>query len=469
MRLRCERDDLLRAVQETASVVASKSVHPVYESVEIVAGKDGLTLLATDLEIGMKLRLPAGERLTVEEQGTAVVPAQRLAAIVRELPKGEVRFQWNAESRESLIEAGRGRFKLQGQSPEDFPEVPEVDGAQAVTVAGGALREMVRRTHFAAAKERMRFALNGVLVKVEGETLELVATDGRRLARDVGVCQNPSGAKIQAIVPSKGLQQLDRMVESPEQAVRLAVGSNHFCARTDRTTLVSRLVEGSFPNYRDVIPQTCKQKAVLPREALVAALRRASLVTSRDAQSVRLQFHAEGLTVSARSAEGSAEETIACDYAGAGEVLGYNPEFLLDALAVMTAESVPFEWDGKSAPGKLTEGSYTYVVMPVSLDCAAAARTTGAGAGARRRVWGSSSPVCSPKRASRGAARGSRASRSSGSEWPDQSSRPRRVRRPCAAASSPSRSAVRRSSPSCRASGPRSSCRASSSRTRRAA
>lgn len=368
MRFRCDREDLLSAVQSVSGVVASKGVHPVYESVEIVAQSDSLTLLATDLEIGMKLRLGTGDKLKVERPGTAVVPAQRLAAIVRELPRGEVVVAWNPDNRESTIEAGRGRFKLQGQSPEDFPEIVDVDDARSVVVPAATLREMIRRTQFAAAKERMRFALNGVLLKAEGETLELVATDGRRLARDAGTCSNPSGASLSAIVPTKGLQQLDRSIEATDENVRLAVGNNHFCARTARTTLVSRLVEGSFPNYRDVIPQNCKQKAVLPREAFVAALRRAALVTSRDAQSVRLQFHAEGLTVSARSAEGSAEETLAVDYAGGGDVLGYNPEFLLDALNVLRSESVPFEWEGKTSPGKLTEGSYTYVVMPVSLD-----------------------------------------------------------------------------------------------------
>jgi DNA polymerase-3 subunit beta len=368
MRFRCDREELLSAVQAVSGVVASKGVHPVYESVEIIAGADSLTLIATDLEIGMKLRVGPGERVKVERPGTAVVPAQRLAAIVRELPKGEVVFTWNADNRESTIEAGRGRFKLQGQSPEDFPEVPEVDDANCVSVPAASLREMIRRTQFAAAKERMRFALNGVLVKVEGEVVELVATDGRRLARDSGSCVNPSSVALTAIVPTKGLLQVDRVLEAGDEVVRIAVGNNHFCARTSRVTLVSRLVEGSFPNYRDVIPQNCKQRAVIDRNAFIAALRRASLVTSRDAQSVRLQFHPEGLTVSARSPEGSAEETLAVDFAGAGDVLGYNPEFLLDALNVLKGESVPFEWEGKTAPGKLTEGSYTYVVMPVSLD-----------------------------------------------------------------------------------------------------
>jgi DNA polymerase-3 subunit beta len=368
MRFRCDREELLGAVQAVSGVVAGKGVHPVYESVEIVGGADSLTFIATDLEIGMKLRLAAGERTKIERPGTAVVPAQRLAAITRELPKGEVVFSWNADNRESTIEAGRGRFKLQGQSPEDFPEVPEVDDAGSVVVPAASLRQMIRRTQFAAAKERMRFALNGVLLKVEGESVELVATDGRRLARDTGVCANASGAALTAIVPTKGLQQVDRAIDGGDESVRLAVGNNHFCARTSRTTLVSRLVEGSFPNYRDVIPQNCKQKAVIARDALMSALRRAALVTSREAQSVRLQFHPEGLTISARSPEGSAEETLACDFAGPGDVLGYNPEFLLDALSVLAGESVAFEWEGKTAPGKLTEGGYTYVVMPVSLD-----------------------------------------------------------------------------------------------------
>ena len=368
MRFRCDREELLSAVQAVSGVVASKGVHPVYESVSIAATADALTLLATDLEIGMKLRLGPGGTVKVERPGTAVIPAHRLAAIVRELPKGEVVVTWNPDSRETSIEAGRGRFKLQGQSPEDFPEVPEVDDSLSVSVPAASLRDMIRRTQFAAAKERMRFALNGVLVKVEGESVELVATDGRRLARDTGTCTNANGRALSGIVPTKGLQLVDRSITSADETVRLAVGGNHFCARTPRVTIVSRLVEGSFPNYRDVIPQNCKHKAVLPREALVSALRRAALVTSRDAQSVRLQFHPEGLTISARSPEGSAEETIAADFTGTGEVLGYNPEFLLDALSELRGESVPFEWEGKASPGKLSEGGYTYVVMPVSLD-----------------------------------------------------------------------------------------------------
>ncbi len=367
MRFLCDRDELHKAVQAVSGVVAAKGVHPVYESVEIVAADDALTLVATDLEIGMKVRVGPSDKVKVERPGTAVVPAQRLGAICRELPKGTVALTWNADTRESTLEAGRGRFKLHGQSPEDFPEIPQVSDEGAVVIEATRFREMVRRTAFAAAKERMRYALNGVLVRVEGETLELVATDGRRLARDVGPC-TPGTNAIHAIVPTKGLLQLDKALEDGDATVRLAVGNNHFCGRTDRVTVVSRLVEGSFPSYKDVLPQTCERKAVIARDELAAALKRASLVTSRDAQNVRMLFHAEGLTVSARSSEGSAEETLAADYAGPEETIGFNPEFLIDALGVLTGESVVFEWNNRTSPGKFTEGSYTYVVMPVSLE-----------------------------------------------------------------------------------------------------
>jgi DNA polymerase III subunit beta len=370
MQFTCDRDEILKALQAVSGVVATKGVHPVYESVEIVADPEAaaLTLLGTDLEVGMRHRVGPSDALQVEEGGTAVVPAGRLVAICRELPKGPFHFAWNPENRECTIQAGRGRFRLQGQSPEDFPEIPEVEGAQEVTVGSRALREMVRRVAFAAAKERMRFALNGVLVKVEGERLELVATDGRRLARDEGPCENPGGVEISVIVPTKGLQHLDKALGDSDQALHLSVGNNHFCGRTDRVTVVSRLVEGGFPNYRDVIPRDCSRKAVLGRDTLAAALKRAVLVTSRDAHSVRLRFHDEGLTLSARSSEGSAEETVACDYSGEDEVVGFNPDFLLDALGVLTGEEVAFEWNGKSSPGKLAEGGYTYVVMPVSIE-----------------------------------------------------------------------------------------------------
>lgn len=368
MRFTCERDELVKALGAVSGVVAAKGIHPVYESVEIVATQGGLELLGTDLEIAMRVRIPAGETVRVEQPGTAVVPAQRLVAICRELPRGPVTLAWDADRRECTISAGRGRFRLQGQSPEDFPEIPAVDESKTVVLDAQGLRTLIRLTAFAAARERMRYALNGVLVRVEGGTVEFVATDGRRLARATAPAGEGSSGDFQAIVPTKGLQQLDKCLADGESQVRLSVGNNHLLGRTERTSVVSRLVEGSFPNYRDVIPQSCKQKAVVPREGFASALKRASLVTSRDAQSVRLRFAPDGLTVSAQSAEGSAEEGVECDFHGAEDTVGFNPEFLLEALGVLGTEAISFEWNDRKSPGKITEGSYVYVVMPVSLE-----------------------------------------------------------------------------------------------------
>ena len=154
MRFTCERNEIHAAVQTVSGVVASKGVHPVYESVEILADESGLTFLATDLEIGMKVHVAAGETVRVERPGTAVVPAQRLAAICRELPDGPVRFSWDAERRESRIEGGGARFELMGQSPEDFPEIPEVGGVGGIEIERSVLHDMIRRVSFAAARRR---------------------------------------------------------------------------------------------------------------------------------------------------------------------------------------------------------------------------------------------------------------------------------------------------------------------------
>ncbi len=368
MRFSCERDDLYKAVQGVLGVVASKGVHPVYECVQITSDADTLTLQATDLEIGMNIRVGPTDRLVIDRPGTSVVPAQRLAAILRELPKGPVSFDWDADRRECKLQGGNARFKIQGPSPEDFPEIPDVGGAEEVAVSAGSLRRMIKRTAFAAAKERMRYALNGLLIQVTGDSIELVATDGRRLALERDTCNNPGETELRAIVPTKGFQQLDKGLGGPEETVWLSIGNNHFRARTGALTMVSRLVEGSFPSYQDVVPEACTHSAMISREVLHSALRRMSLVTSRDAQCVRLAFTADGLTVSARSADGSAEERIACGYDGSDEVLGFNPEFILDALGVVTSDDISLEWNGKGSPGKITEGSYTYVVMPVSLE-----------------------------------------------------------------------------------------------------
>lgn len=368
MRFSCERDELVRALGAVSGVVAAKGIHPVYESFEIIGTSEGLEILGTDLEIAMRVRIPASDTVRVDQPGTAVVPAQRLVAICRELPKGAVNVVWNGDHRECVISAGRGRFKLQGQSPEDFPEIPVVDETRTVVLESQALRTLIRLTAFAAARERMRYALNGVLVRAEGGTIEFVATDGRRLARCTAPTGEGSSGDFQAIVPTKGLQQIEKSLSDGDATVRLAVAGNHLCGRTSRTSVVSRLVEGSFPSYRDVIPQSCRQKAIIPREGFAAALKRASLVTSRDAQSVRLRFGADGMTVSAQSADGSAEETVECDFQGPEETVGFNPEFLLEALGVISGETVQFEWNDRKSPGKITEGAYVYVVMPVSIE-----------------------------------------------------------------------------------------------------
>lgn len=369
MRFTCERDELHRAVQTVSGVVAAKGVHPVYESVEIVADETGLTFLATDLEIGMKVHVAQDETVRIEQPGTAVIPAQRLAAICRELPHGPVRFSWDAERRESRIESGGARFELMGQSPEDFPEIPEVGGAQGVEIDRAVFHDMIRRVSFAAAKERMRYALNGVLIKAHDDVIEMVATDGRRLAYVTASCSNPGGVVIEeAIVPTKGLQQLDKALVNGEGPVVLSVGNNHFGGRTTDVTVVSRLVEGKFPPYADVIPKDCTCRAVIDRSALQSALKRCALVTTRGAQSVRMQFADGALTLSARSSEGAAEETLSCDFAADEQVIGFNPEFFLEVIPVLSGDSVVFEWSGKATPGKITEGSYSYVVMPVSLE-----------------------------------------------------------------------------------------------------
>lgn len=368
MRFRCEREDLHRAVQSITGVVAAKGVHAIYESCELRADDDGLTLRATDLEIGMRIHVPPSESLHVERPGTAVVPAHRLASILRELPRGSVTITWDAERRDAVVEAGRARFQLQGQSPEDFPEIPTVETHQSIEIAAGAFRDLVRKTAFAAAKERMRFALNGILLVVGQEGIEFVATDGRRLARMTAECENAAGVEFRAIVPTKGLQQLDRAVSADDTVLRIAIGNNHFSGTTDQVTVVSRLVEGTFPPYQDVIPKDCGSSARIERDELQAALKRTALVTTRDAQSVKLSFSAGTLALAARSAEGSANEELECEYDGDSIDLGYNPAFLLDVLGLLADESLTFEWNNATAPACIREGAYTYVVMPVTLE-----------------------------------------------------------------------------------------------------
>ncbi len=374
MKFTCPRERLLSALQAVSGVVPTHGIKDVHESLRISASRaDGLRILGTDLEVSMRYTVAPAEDLVVEEEGVLLAPAKRLLAIVSELPEGPVTVAWGTGS--CSIRSTGGTFRITCGDPADFPAVDIPEASGGITLSRDVLKELVQRTAFAAAKEKMRYALHGILLITAGDRIQAVATDGRRLAHATATCQPGTTEESRAIVPTRALTQLVRTLRDEDSSVVLSFSENHVAASAGPVVIVARLVEGTFPNFDEVIPVNCERKARLDRERFVAALRRAAVLFASTAgtlgPAVRLKFaEGEDLSITASVTDvGEAEASVPCTYEGKPEDVGYNAAYILDALGVISTEEVSFEFNSRQGPGRLSDGDrFTYVVMPVTLE-----------------------------------------------------------------------------------------------------
>jgi DNA polymerase-3 subunit beta len=358
---------LLESVGHAASVASAKSPNPILECVTLRAHRTkGLTLEATDLDVGVSLTLGDAQ---VGEEGVLVVPAARLLAIVREVDQEEVTL---SEVEGSLaLQSGRSHFRVRGEDARNVADLPTFPGSGGLRLPAAELRAMIRRTVFATAKEAGRFALHGVLFRVADRTLELVATDGRRLARATHALPTAVAKEVKVIVGPKALTLLERVVGEEAAEVGLALHERQVMFRVGGAVVISRLIDGTFPVYEDVIPKASTKAFACEAGALATALRRASLLTTREAMSVQVDVTRDLVTLRSRAAEvGEAKVELPVAYDGSAERMGFNPAFLLEALKVMEPQAqVRFEFTNGKAPGKLSDGDdYVYVVMPIALE-----------------------------------------------------------------------------------------------------
>jgi len=372
MKAVCDRAALTRGVQVAAGVATPRSPKPALGCIKMEAQGNSMTLLATDLEVGIRIEL---EKMDVQEPGNGLVPADRLHAILRELQEDTISISASAE--ETKIVAPGSHFTILGNDPDDFPAVPEFPKEGAVTVAADDLLALAERTLFATAKENTRYALNGVLWEVEGNGLTMVSTDGRRLSLARGKCKDGPKEKTSVIVPSKAMQLIERCltdVDKVQGNVRLVLGEKDILLEAPpgdggRRVIYSRLVDGHFPKYEDVIPKDFDKKATLKAEWFLAAVRKAALLTNEESRGVMLKFSKDELVITSRTPEmGEAEVRMPVVYEGEALEIGFNPVYLIDAVKVVDAEEFTFAFKGASKPGVITEGRlFTHVIMPVSI------------------------------------------------------------------------------------------------------
>lgn len=363
---------LLEGVGHGAAVAASKSPKPILECVALHADSTtGASLEATDLDVGIRFHL---QDASVSEEGALVVPASRLLSIVREVDEDETTL---VDLEGSLaVDTGRSHFRVRGESVEEFARLPYFPEGSATRVPADLLRSMIRRTVFAAAREAGRFALHGVLLTISGKKIEMVATDGRRLARCEGQLESKAARDIRVIVGPKGLSLLERVLgSSASQAappeVLIAVEERQALFRCGDALIISRLIDGTFPAYESVIPKESAHTVTCTVADLISGLRRAALLTTRDALSVELLIDGDRVTIKSRAMDvGEAKIEVPVTYDGPPTRLGFNPGFLLDALKVMDpASEVRFSFSGGKDPGTMTDSEdYIYVISPIALE-----------------------------------------------------------------------------------------------------
>src|SRR5213596_83451 len=324
-----DRDAFLKGLQMVQNIVEPRQTLPILANVLLESDSEAVRVTATDLEVGARVAIPA----KVASKGAITVSALKLAEIVKELPTAPVALKVTDNASVSLRCAG-ATYKLVGLSPDDFPPVVPASPAAWVALDAKTLRELLAQTSFAISHDETRYALNGILFVLQGKDVQMVATDGHRLAmskrslgRDVG--------GMTGIVPRKAVIEIMRVLGAGED-VQIAITENQFVLQMPNFVMTARLIEGQFPNYDAVIPRTHPARLTTSRGALSSALRRVAVMAEERNKPVKLALSPASLKVSASSQElGEAEEILDVEYAGEEMVIGFNSRYLLEAIAAL--------------------------------------------------------------------------------------------------------------------------------------
>lgn len=371
MRLMCDREQLQSAFQTASAVAPSRSPKPVLQNVKIEATKEGVVLLATDLEVGIRINVPGIE---VDKPGTALLPISRVGPILRESGSdSKLLIETNPQG--TVIKGERSEFKLQSENPDEFPSVAAFTDGKYHELPGRLFREVIRRTVFATDNESSRYALGGVLVELVEKKITAVGTDGRRLAKMEGPATSVGGhsnADMMTIIPARAMQLMERAFTDADEQVQIATRANDVLVRSPRVTIYSRLVEGRFPKWRDVFPQRQDaQKIELPVGPFFGAVRQAAIFTSEESRGVDFTFVDGTCKLAAHAADaGQSQVDLPVSYNGPSVSITLDPRYLSDFLKVLDPEKTfTLELkDAASAAVGHTDDGYAYVIMPLSRD-----------------------------------------------------------------------------------------------------
>ncbi|MBN2282984.1 MAG: DNA polymerase III subunit beta [Deltaproteobacteria bacterium] len=369
MEFAVERNVFLEGIQRTLGIVEKKTTIPILSNILIEAGGDTIRIVATDREIG----LVADYNATVAQPGKITVGARKLFEMIREIEEGSIQFK-TMENNWVNITSGKVAYRIPGISADEFPEVPHEDSDLLFSVKADVLREMMVKTFFAISTDEMRPSLNGVYFEARTGQLEMVATDGHRLSlvtMDPGD-DIPPGSEIDGvIIPRKGVSEVRKLIENEGETVKMAVHDGKCVFLFDHTLLRVSLIEGGYPDYRKVLPKDQGTEVLLDRNKFIHALRRMSVMSNERFSGVKIELSGNKMLLSSTNPDvGEAKDEIEVTYDGKEMEVGYSVRYLIDAIEVMSEDSVSFEMRGSEGPGVIRpvgNESYMCIVMPIKL------------------------------------------------------------------------------------------------------
>ncbi len=374
MKLEVKREEFLRVFSLAASVAPSRSPKAILQNVKIHAAQGKLTVSATDTEVGIRVVL---DDVEISQDGSVLLPVGRLGSVLRESNDETLKIE--AKQDKTIIRGRNSRYELQGPSADEFPQVTEFGNTEnCFQIPAGNLRRLIHRTIFATDTESSRYALGGVMLEINDHTATMVGTDGRRLAKmegTIGRLGEPRSPNTMTIIPAKSAHLIERMLGDDEAIVKILLGENEIQIKEGNTEFSSRLVEGRFPKWRDVIPSNQNTIGIeLLVGPMYAALRQASIVTSDESRGIDFNFESGELILKSSTSEvGSSEVKLPVTYDGPPIVISLDNRYMADFFRALSAEmtfTLQVE-NSETAAYCFTSDGYGYVVMPLARDHAA--------------------------------------------------------------------------------------------------
>ncbi|MBR1920440.1 MAG: DNA polymerase III subunit beta [Kiritimatiellae bacterium] len=361
MKFKVIRSNFLEGLKSVQNIVAGKGTLAILQNVLIEAHGETVVFTTTDLDISVKSEV----KCDVIEEGETTLPVKLLFTSTTKMAEGEIEVEVDGQEK-ATIRAGSARFKLQGMGAEEFPKLPSEGESQNYRIGQAALREMLRKTAYAASQDDTRRTLKGVLMSFKDEKLTMVATDGRRLALVEKELEFPKSDERDIVLPSKAVAELQRSLTG-EGEIEVAVQRSQISFELGTIRIFSKLIEETYPNYRQVIPTRCANHIVVDRQALLEALDRASVMTMDEAHSTKLTFESNCLTVSSAASEiGEAKDEVPIKYAGERIDIMFNPTYVMDTLKAIDDDEVSIDINDGHSPAVIKCSiPFLYVLMPL--------------------------------------------------------------------------------------------------------